>query len=191
MVIFEVILVRFFVIVDSQTSFTLCEGVDLGKVGVRKFWKPGVRAGHFTSDTATLLFSTDLKSRLIVRCWKPIKCIVKALLRRCIQHQIVHKMQTVDPTSFNIEVLPDSAVMVCSRGKQHVDLDRPVDRRVSVVRSRLILQWIDKIDKKNIFQSVFQKVHKNEKRCILWHFVLVTLLPTGRSRLIKIFSSRS
>jgi len=102
--------------------------------------------------------------------------------------QIVHHMQTVDPTSFNNEVLPHSAVMVYSRGKQHVD--RPVDRRVSVVQSRLILHWIDKIDKKNIFWWVFQKVHKNEKCCILWHFVLVTLLPTGRSRLMKKFSSR-
>ena len=27
--------------------------------------------------------------------------------------------------------------------------------------------------------------------CILWHFVLVTLLPTSRSRVIKKFSSRS
>jgi len=33
-------------IVDSQTSFTLCEEVG-------KFWKLGV--GHFTSDSATLV----------------------------------------------------------------------------------------------------------------------------------------
>jgi len=36
-----------------------------------------------------------------------------------------------------------------------------IDRRVSVGRSRLILHWIDKIPKKNTFQSIFQKVHKN------------------------------
>jgi len=38
---------------------------------------------------------------------------------------------------------------------------------------------------------MFQKVHKNEKRCILCHFVPVTLLPAGRSRVIKKFSSRT
>ena len=48
-----------------------------------------------------------------------------------------------------------------------------------------------KAKKKNIFQSIFQKVDENEKRCILWHFVLVTLLPTGQPRLTKKFSSRS
>jgi len=31
---------------------------------------------------------------------------------------------------------------------------------VSLGRSRLILHWIDKIPKKNIFRSIFQKVHK-------------------------------
>jgi len=35
------------------------------------------------------------------------------------------------------------------------------DRRVSVGRSHLILHWIDTIPKKNTFQSIFQKVHKN------------------------------
>jgi len=46
-----------------------------------------------------------------------------------------------------------------SRGGQQVERDRPVDCRVSVGRSRLILHWIYKIPKKNIFQSIFQKVH--------------------------------
>ena len=78
-----------------------------------------------------------------------------------------------------------------SRGGQHVDRDRPVDRWVSVGRSHLTLRWIDKILKMNIFHSILQKVHKNEKRCILWHFLLVAILPTGRSRVIKKFSSRS
>ena len=41
-------------------------------------------------------------------------------------------------------------------GRSH----RLSDRRVSLGRSRLILHWIDKIPKKNIFQSIFQKVHK-------------------------------
>ena len=78
-----------------------------------------------------------------------------------------------------------------TEGAKHVDRDRPVDRRVSVGRSRLILHWIDMIAKNNIFQSIYQKVHENEIRCILWYFALVTLLPTGRSRVIKKFSSRS
>jgi len=34
-------------------------------------------------------------------------------------------------------------------------------------------------------------VQKNEKGCVLRHFVLVTLLPTGHSRVMKKFSSRS
>jgi len=41
-------------------------------------------------------------------------------------------------------------------GRSH----RPNDRRVSLGRSRLILHWIDKIPKKNIFQSKLQKSHK-------------------------------
>jgi len=49
-------------------------------------------------------------------------------------------------------------------------------------RSRLISHLIDKILERNIFHSIFQKVHKNQKGCILWHFVLVNSLPTGRSR---------
>jgi len=39
--------------------------------------------------------------------------------------------------------------------------DQPVNHWVSVGRSHLILHWIDKIPKKNIFQSIFQKAHKN------------------------------
>jgi len=136
---------------------------------------------------------------------------------------------------------------------QHVNRDRPVDRRVSVGRSRLILHWFDnykisglhrrsqpknlegakmfdfrrktafclekrlskhkmtiflkilwgawllwpplatpmyKVPEKNIYQSIFQKAKNKEKRCILWHFVLVALLPTGQSRVIKKFSGR-
>jgi len=42
-----------------------------------------------------------------------------------------------------------------------------IDRRVSVVRSCLILHWIYKIGKRYIFRWIFQKVHNNEKRCIL------------------------
>jgi len=41
------------------------------------------------------------------------------------------------------------------KGHQQVDRDRMVDRRVSVGRSLLILHRIDKIPKKNIFQSIF------------------------------------
>jgi len=41
------------------------------------------------------------------------------------------------------------------------------------------------------FIQYFRKLHKNEQRCILLLIVLVTLLPTGRSRVIKKFSSRS
>jgi len=37
---------------------------------------------------------------------------------------------------------------------------RSIDYQVSHGRSRLILHWIDKIPKKNIFQSIFQKVLK-------------------------------
>jgi len=44
---------------------------------------------------------------------------------------------------------------------------------------------------RTFFIQYFRKLHENEKRCILWHFVLVTLLPTGRSRVIKKFSRRS
>jgi len=32
---------------------------------------------------------------------------------------------------------------------------------MSLDRLRLILHWIDKIPKKKIFQTIFQKVHKN------------------------------
>jgi len=37
--------------------------------------------------------------------------------------------------------------MLYNRGGQNVDRDRPVDRRVSVGRSLLILHWTDKIPK--------------------------------------------
>ena len=145
-------------------------------------------------------------------------------------------------------------VSLYARGGQEVDRDRPVDRRGSVGRSCLILHWINEIPKKNTFQSIFHKVHKNYiligwsriffgfscdgwplqrantgstadasilfpiiawqswfrrnghyllritkamVRCIctcdtqLRHFVLETLLPTGRSRVSKKFYSRS
>jgi len=42
-------------------------------------------------------------------------------------------------------------------GRSH----QPVDRRVSLGRLHLILHWIDKLPKKNIFQPIFQKVRKN------------------------------
>jgi len=38
---------------------------------------------------------------------------------------------------------------------------QPVDRRVSLGRLNLILHRTDELPKKNIFQSIFQKVHKN------------------------------
>jgi len=48
MLIAKMILVRFFAIVDSQTSFTLCSGVgvgNFGKVGIGKFWKQDSELG--------------------------------------------------------------------------------------------------------------------------------------------------
>jgi len=40
-----------------------------------------------------------------------------------------------------------------TRGGQQVDCDRPVDLLVTVGWLHLILHWIDKIPKKNIFQK--------------------------------------
>jgi len=54
---------------DSQTSFTLCQGVEdenFGKVGVGvsigNFGKVGVGNRHFTSDSATLLATLTVVS---------------------------------------------------------------------------------------------------------------------------------
>jgi len=55
MLVSKIILARFFTIVDSRTSLTLCYGVGIansGTVGVGKFWELGVE--HFTFDSATL-----------------------------------------------------------------------------------------------------------------------------------------
>ena len=59
-----------------------------------------------------------------------------------------------------------------------------VDRRVSAGRSRLILIWIV-TRLKRTFSINFPFY------CILWHFLLVTWLPTGRSRVLRKFSGRS
>jgi len=64
------------------------------------------------------------------------------------------------------KVVRETLLFFYTMGGQQVDRDRPVDRRVSIGRSCLILHWIDKISKKNIFQSIFQKVHKNY--CSRW-----------------------
>ena len=46
-------------------------------------------------------------------------------------------------------------LMWLTRGGQQVDRDKPVDRRVSAGRSRLVLHLIDQIPKKNMFQLKF------------------------------------
>jgi len=50
---------------------------------------------------------------------------------------------------------------------QQVDRDRPVDRRSSAGRSRLILHWIDKITEKNTFNQ-YQYSRKYIKFSINW-----------------------
>jgi len=79
---------RFFAIVDSQTSFTLCEGVGFGKfceLGV------GVEVGHFTSDSTTLIDATHCR------------CIVIILTQRLGSSHIRRRLKLF--TCFNI---PDS-----------------------------------------------------------------------------------
>jgi len=41
-----------------------------------------------------------------------ITCMLKTLFRRCKQHQIVHKKQTVDPAAYNSDTFVDTAVTV-------------------------------------------------------------------------------
>ena len=59
-----------------------------------------------------------------------------------------------------------------SRGGQQVDRDRPVDRRGSPGRSRLILHWIDKITKKNTFNQ-YQYSRKSIKFSMNWLFMYI------------------
>jgi len=47
---------------------------------------------------------------------------------------------------------------------------------MSLGRSRLILHWIDKIPKKNIFQTIFKKVHTNYPSIGLVTYILWCLL---------------
>ena len=58
-------------------------------------------------------------------------------------------------------------------GRSH----QPIDRRMSLGRSPLILHWIDKIPKKNIFQWIFQKVHKNYPSVGWSRIFLYSLVP--------------
>jgi len=58
MLISKMISPHIFAIVDSHTSFTLCQGFgvrNFGRVIVGKFWKLEVRIGHFISDSTTMV----------------------------------------------------------------------------------------------------------------------------------------
>jgi len=54
---------------------------------------------------------------------------------------------------------------LCNRSDQQVDRDRPVDRRVSVGRSRLILHWIDKMPQITFFNQYSSKYCHDIVKC--------------------------
>jgi len=60
-----------------------------------------------------------------------------------------------------------ASTLAYNTGGQQVDRDRPVDRRSSAGRARLILHWIDKITKKNTFNQ-YQYSRKYIRFSINW-----------------------
>jgi len=102
------------------------------------------------------------------------------------------QVDAVQTVNFQLHFLRKMLItpILYHRGGQHIN--QSTGRSPSLSWSITpILQWIAKIPRKNIFQSIFQKVHKKWKCSVLWHFVLVTLLPTGQSWVIKKFSNQS
>jgi len=63
-------------------------------------------------DVVLGLFSANFHSRLGSGSSKPIKCMLKIVVRVCKRYWIARKQQTVDPTPFNSNTLVDSGVTV-------------------------------------------------------------------------------